>query len=68
MKRPIELWDETKAEYLRWLALNPLQATESKPPAPRGELYLTVAVAVLWCIILVILVGNWTVPIDKILP
>ena len=51
----------------RWRILDPLDP----PPAlrvPRGSLLLTLICAVAWAALLVILVGNWTVPMSKVLP
>ena len=66
-KKPIELWDETKAEYLRWLALNPLEGPERGKGMGKGDLFWIVAVAVAWCVLLVVLVSRWTVPVDMVI-
>ena len=58
----------TKHQKALWQRLRPLEAPPRKYKAPTGTLALTVAAAVAWAALLVILVGNWTVPIDKILP
>ena len=58
----------TEEQKALWRRLATLEAPPQKYKAPTGTLLCIVLCAAAWAALLVILVGNWTVPISKVLP